>query len=94
MIQPVYDMDGMQIFHGDCREILPQLPKVDLVLTDIPFNVNLNYLSYKDRLPDDEYVYICREWFNAFKLVSDFFIVKSPTKTMPIVHITRPDNPR
>jgi len=37
MIQPVYDCDGIQIYHGDCREILPHLPKVDLVLTDPPY---------------------------------------------------------
>jgi len=29
--------DGQTIFHGDCREILPELPKVDLVLTDPPY---------------------------------------------------------
>jgi len=31
---PYYQDDWVQIFHGDCREILPTLPKVDLVLTD------------------------------------------------------------
>ena len=31
-------MDGIQIYHGDCREILPQLPKVDLVLTSPPYD--------------------------------------------------------
>jgi DNA modification methylase len=31
--------DGQAIFHGDCREILPELPKVDLVLTDPPYGV-------------------------------------------------------
>lgn len=29
--------DGVTLFHGDCREVLPQLPKVDLVLTDPPY---------------------------------------------------------
>ena len=85
LLKPYYDIDGITIYHGDCREILPHLPKVDLVLTDIPFNVNLNYLSYKDKLTDSQYSNVCREWFSAFKLVSDFFIVKSPTKTMPVV---------
>lgn len=28
---------GIAIYHGDCREILPLLPKVDLVLTDPPY---------------------------------------------------------
>ena len=39
MINPVYDVDGIQIYHGDCREILPYLPKVDLVLTDPPYGI-------------------------------------------------------
>lgn len=37
MIEPYYEQDGITIFHGDCREILPTLPKVDLVLTDPPY---------------------------------------------------------
>ena len=36
-----YDKDGIQIFHGDCREVLPTLEPVDLVLTDPPYGVNL-----------------------------------------------------
>ncbi|MEN6535586.1 MAG: DNA methyltransferase [Bryobacteraceae bacterium] len=34
---PYYQQDGIEIYHGDCREILPTLPKVDLVLTDPPY---------------------------------------------------------
>ena len=41
MIKPYYDDGrGIVIYHGDCREILPHLPKVDLVLTDPPYGVN------------------------------------------------------
>ena len=39
MIKPYYSENGITIYHGDCREILPQLPKVDLVLTDPPYGV-------------------------------------------------------
>ena len=40
MIEPYYDDGkGIVIYHGDCREIMPQLPKVDLVLTDPPYGV-------------------------------------------------------
>ena len=39
MIKPYYDQDGITIYHGDCREILPHLPKVDLVLTDPPYGL-------------------------------------------------------
>lgn len=33
---------GITIYHGDCREILPGLPKFDLLLTDPPYGINLN----------------------------------------------------
>jgi DNA modification methylase len=39
MITPYYEEDGITIYHGDCREILPYLPKVDLVLTDPPYGI-------------------------------------------------------
>ena len=38
---PYYDQDNITIYHGDCREILPYLPKVDLVLTDPPYGINI-----------------------------------------------------
>lgn len=31
--------DGIFIIHGDCREVLPQLPAVDAVLTDPPYGI-------------------------------------------------------
>ena len=34
MTTPYYEKDGIVIYHGDCREILPTLESVDLVLTD------------------------------------------------------------
>jgi site-specific DNA-methyltransferase (adenine-specific) len=36
-IKPYYADDYVFLIHGDCREILPHLPKVDLVLTDPPY---------------------------------------------------------
>lgn len=38
-MKPYYDHAGITIWHGDCREIIPTLPKVDLVLTDPPYGV-------------------------------------------------------
>lgn len=41
---PYYDDgNGIVIYHGDCREILPLLPKVDLVLTDPPYGINMSH---------------------------------------------------
>jgi site-specific DNA-methyltransferase (adenine-specific) len=39
-VKPYYEdaKAGIQIWLGDCREIIPTLPKVDLVLTDPPFS--------------------------------------------------------
>ena len=37
-----YKDDWCTIYHGDCREILPQLDPVDLVLTDPPYGINEN----------------------------------------------------
>ena len=33
-MRPYYEHGGITIYHGDCREVLPQLGTVDLVLTD------------------------------------------------------------
>lgn len=37
---PYYDCDGITIYHGDCREVLPTLPKFDLLLTDPPYGID------------------------------------------------------
>jgi len=46
-LKPYYQDKWVTIYHGDCREILPQLDvKVDLVLTDPPYpNQHLEYGS-------------------------------------------------
>lgn len=36
---PYYQHGGITIYHGDCREVLPELPKVDLVMTDPPYSI-------------------------------------------------------
>jgi DNA modification methylase len=38
-VKPYYEKDGITIFHGDCRDILPTLEPVDLVLTDPPYGI-------------------------------------------------------
>jgi DNA modification methylase len=41
-MKPYYEESGIVIYHGDCREVLPSLPKIDLVLTDPPYGMNWN----------------------------------------------------
>lgn len=43
---PYYSHNGITIYHGDCREILPQIPKVDLVLTSPPYDSLRTYEGY------------------------------------------------
>jgi DNA modification methylase len=39
--EPYYQEDGITIYHGDCREILPALPRADLLLTDPPYGIGI-----------------------------------------------------
>lgn len=41
-MKPYYEASGITIYHGDCREILPQIESADLVLTDPPYGHNNN----------------------------------------------------
>ncbi len=56
-MKPYYDQGGITIYHGDCREILPLLDPVDLVLTDPPYGMAFrsNYrLERHDRIQGDD----------------------------------------
>lgn len=39
-MKPYYQNSGITIYHGDCREIVPQLGKFDLLLTDPPYGMD------------------------------------------------------
>lgn len=41
-MKPYYEEDGITIYRGDCREILPSLDPVDLVLTDPPYGIKVD----------------------------------------------------
>lgn len=66
-IKPYYCDESVCIIHGDCREILPELPKVDLVLTDPPYNAKKDYGTASDDLSEGDYremmaliIHLCR----------------------------------
>lgn len=51
MAKVYYEEEGIQIYHGDCREILSSLPEcfsVDAVITDPPYGINFKYESHDD----------------------------------------------
>jgi DNA modification methylase len=41
MIKPYYQDEWVTIYNADCRDILPDLPKVDLVLSDPPYGIDV-----------------------------------------------------
>ena len=51
-MKPYYQDEWVTIYHGDCREIMPELPdnSVDLVLTDPPYHPD--YISYYEFLSE------------------------------------------
>jgi len=72
MIKPYFQDAWVTIYHGDCRELLPQLPKVDLVLTDPPYNVGKDYGGYNDNNP--VYAEFCQQWFELARNVAPLML--------------------
>lgn len=49
-LRPYYHDAHCTIYHGDCREILPQLGKFDLLLTDPPYGIDAE--EFRASLPN------------------------------------------
>ena len=47
---PYYQQDGITIYHGDCREILPRLDRADLLLTDPPYGIKWEKTGFQDQM--------------------------------------------
>lgn len=39
-MKPYYSEAGIEIYCGDCREVIPALPNVDVICTDPPYGIN------------------------------------------------------
>ena len=72
-MKPYYEDSAVQIFHCDCRDILPSLPKVDLVVTSPPFNVGKDYGEFvDDSRPYEEYLgWLDGIWNQCFASLND-----------------------
>lgn len=46
-VKPYYEDPWATIYHGDCREVLPDLA-ADVILTDLPYGVGVDYDGYED----------------------------------------------
>ena len=55
--KPYYQDDLVTLYHADCAELMwtPQL-HYGVVVTDPPYNIGYDYLTYRDRLGENEYI--------------------------------------
>jgi site-specific DNA-methyltransferase (adenine-specific)/modification methylase len=64
---------GITIYHGDCRDILPHLEPVDLVLTDPPYGIN-----WKSPISTVDWEYVT----NDGELMDLSFMLNMPCKVV------------
>jgi len=56
---------NITLYNGDCLSILPMLDLSNcIIVTDPPFNIGYHYKSYKDKLPEKEYLSNLKFLFN------------------------------
>ena len=74
---------------GDCLEVLPRLAdaSVDLVITSPPYNLDLDYSSYEDKLPEAAYldwmVRVATELKRALRPDGAFFLNIAGSSSAP-----------
>ena len=64
-MKPYYEHAGISIYHGDCREVLPEVQDVDLVLTDPPYGVGFEYTRAYDDDPTRYKNWIAQAFYAA-----------------------------
>jgi site-specific DNA-methyltransferase (adenine-specific) len=76
--KPFYQDDWATIYCADCRDIIPLLPNVDLILTDPPYGINFhsNHTKNHDRIIGDKF----DEWIKLLpEMLKLFHTVLSDT---------------
>ncbi len=73
MIEPYYQDEFSTIYHGDCREILPTLEPVDLVLTDPPYGCGK--ADWDEEFP--------LEWYSAAKRLAPMVVIITGSAGLP-----------
>ena len=73
-------MELNKIHNMDAIEGLKQLHdnSIDLVLTDPPYNVNLDYDEYQDGMSSEEYYNWCKKWFKELDRITKKIILITP----------------
>jgi site-specific DNA-methyltransferase (adenine-specific) len=81
-MKPYYEENGITIYHADCRDVLPHLPQVDLVLTDPPYGVNK--AEWDNSFPTD--------WYPLAKKIADTIcIITGGPQLRYVIPLVGPD---
>ncbi len=65
-MNPYYEDEAVVIYHADCREVVPELGAVDLVLTDPPYGVGK---AAWDTLPTQDWLPMVAQSSNAMGIM-------------------------
>src|SRR4051812_2099693 len=79
-------MDVNQIYHGDCLDLIRQLPDdmFQVTFADPPFNLDKKYNSpFRDLSAQDAYLEWCKQW------ITEMVRVTRPDGSIFIHHIPR-----
>ena len=80
-----FDTSSHYFFLGNSLEIMSTFPSesIDLIITDPPYNIGLNYGEYyKDRIGKTEYYNFCKKWLKScnrlLKQTGSFYLISYP----------------
>lgn len=79
-MKPYYQDDYVTLYHGDCRDILPHLKPVDLVLTDPPYGIgyvpggNKPGATKYNVIANDQNTKIVEELFKYYNAISSWCV--------------------
>src|SRR5262249_14316806 len=63
LAKPFFDEDSITIYNHDFIASSPLPPKsIDLIVTSPPYNVDISYGQYDDKLPYEKYKEFSRAW--------------------------------
>lgn len=62
-------MNDITLFKGDCLDVMKSIHNIDCIITSPPYNVGLNYNSYKDDKEYDNYLLFMRKVFEKCFMV-------------------------
>lgn len=54
-MKPYFEHDGIAIYHGDCREVLPPIAPVETCLTDPPYGLSFMGKEWDHGVPGEEF---------------------------------------